>query len=102
MNEPGGWIIDTWNVVDAFALMGFAHRRVSGRIHAFYNEDVGVVFETARGLGFEMIYLFKNLNTYGLEETMQAALESLDDIELHPLVPPTSDTSQPRLFTTNS
>ena len=47
-------LVDIWDVVEAFILMGFTHDRVSGRQHRFVRGPLAIILESTRGIGFEV------------------------------------------------
>lgn len=82
-------LVDVWDVVEAFILMGFTHDRVSGRQHKFVRGPLAIILESTRGIGFEVHHLLQDAATRGILEELETAFQSVDPA-LYELKPPSS------------
>lgn len=92
-------LIDIADVVEAYVSMGFRYRRLDGRRHRFFRHPTLIVHMAVRGIGFDLGHLFLEARVHGIDEELSEALMAIEDLQLHPLAPPSSqsDTShQPR------
>ena len=71
--------------------MGFTYRRLDGRRHRFLRGETLIVHTSARGIGFAVRYLLEDAARHGVDEELVAALNSIEDLRLHPLEPPSSN-----------
>ena len=78
-----------WDVIDAFIIMGFEHRRISGRQHLFVRGSLAIVHESVRRVGFDAHYLLQDAEVRGILEEMERALGSID-LTWYPMEPPSS------------